>query len=211
MRNPIRRNRNLGKTQGGRVTNGKAQEKPTRLFTQDIWTRLSENKDKWQVFRENPSRNFYHPCSSDDYLSILMSLPDDLTDCVKAIVLRRTSKKDEKLCIEARRRYYCVIMNAFPQSNEMVWNKKPSTASIHHYAPWCENWIEEKGQFKLIWTPEDVRRYYMYHLFLHEIGHINQPWFHKQRKREEFAENFAFEWAEKLGQLNRSSKRTKIV
>ncbi|MEZ5426313.1 MAG: hypothetical protein R2747_08620 [Pyrinomonadaceae bacterium] len=43
----------------------------------------------------------------------------------------------------------------------------------------------------------------MYHLFLHEVGHINQPWFHKMRRREEFAENFALEWAERLGHLRK--------
>ena len=208
MRNPIRRNRNIGKTQGGRITNGRPEEKLSRIFTQDIWTKLSENNEKWRVFRENPSRNFYHPCDADDYITVLSSLPDHLTDHVKAIVLRRTSKRDERLMIDARRRYYCVIMNAFPKSNEMIWRKKPSAATVHHFAPWCENWIELRDMIKLIWTPEEVRRYYMYHVFLHEVGHINQPWFHKARRREEFAENFAFEWAEKLGQLKRIHRDT---
>lgn len=47
----------------------------------------------------------------------------------------------------------------------------------------------------------DYHRYYLFHLFLHEIGHINQPWFHSTRRREEFAENFALEWAARLGEL----------
>src|SRR5882724_9170916 len=40
MFNPLRRNRKIGKTQGGRVRDGKAVEKRSRVFTQDIWTRL---------------------------------------------------------------------------------------------------------------------------------------------------------------------------
>jgi len=53
----------------------------------------------------------------------------------------------------------------------------------------------------LDWSKEELRRYYLYHLFLHEVGHINQPWFHSQQRREEFAENFALEWAGRLGEL----------
>ena len=54
---------------------------------------------------------------------------------------------------------------------------------------------------RLVWEPEEVRRYYLYHVFLHEVGHINQPWFYSLRQREAFAENFALEWACKLGAL----------
>ena len=44
MRNPIRRNKNIGKTQGGRVTDGKPSEKPSRIFSRHIWSRLSEEE-----------------------------------------------------------------------------------------------------------------------------------------------------------------------
>jgi hypothetical protein len=34
-----------------------------------------------------------------------------------------------------------------------------------------------------------------------KLGHINQPLFHDSRRREEFAENFALEWAARLEEL----------
>ena len=201
MRNPIRRSRKIGKTQGGRVKDGRPEEKWSRLFPANIYRQLSENGEEWQVLRENPSRDYYHPCSGDDYLGVLGRLPDDLTEYVRAVVLRRLPKEDEQLGIDARRRYSCVIMNSFPKSNEMPWSKRPTKATVQHLAPWCDRWRSDGGRWRLVWEPEEVRRYYLYHVFLHEVGHINQPWSHSLRQREAFAENFALEWARELGAL----------
>ncbi|MEM1041012.1 MAG: hypothetical protein AAGI91_00120 [Bacteroidota bacterium] len=201
MRNPIRRSRKIGKTQGGRVKDGRPEEKWSRLFPVNIYRQLSENGEKWQVLRENPSRDYYHPCSGDDYLAVLDRLPDDLTECVRAIVLRRLPKGDERLGIDARQRYSCVIMNSFPKSNEMPWSKRPTKTAVQHLAPWCDRWRSDGDHWRLVWEPEEVQRYYLYHVFLHEVGHINQPWSYSHRQREAFAENFALEWARKLGVL----------
>ena len=195
------RNRNIGKTQGGRVKDGRPEEKWSRTYPNDIYRRLSENGEKWQVLRENPSRDYYHPCSGDDYRGVLERLPDDLSEYVSAIVLRRVPKEDERLGIDARRRYSCVIMNAFPTSNETPWDKRPTERAVRHLAPWCDRWRSGGGRWRLVWKPEEVRRYYLYHVFLHEVGHINQPWYYSLRKREAFAENFALEWARRLGAL----------
>jgi hypothetical protein len=37
-------------------------------------------------------------------------------------------------------------------------------------------------------------------LLLHEIGHFN-GWYSSRKRREDFAENFALDWAKKLGEL----------
>ena len=202
MYNPIRRNRKIGKTQGGRVQNGISYEKWSRIFTRTMWDKLSEAEGKWNVIKENPSSQFYHPCTGDDYVSVLKQLPDNLTKYVKAIVLRRTSKSDERRGVEARKLYHCVIMNAFPKSNEYIWHKKPVKLTINHYNNWCDNWITKNdGSWTLKWNAEQAHRYYLYHVFLHEVGYINQPYYHSLRKRKEYAENFALEWARELGKL----------
>lgn len=104
--------------------------------------------------------------------------------------------------MEARRRYSCICVNPFPKNLEINWGvKSPSQATIRHYEPWCNRWEQKGKQWVQVWNIEEVKMYYLYHLFLHELGHINQPWSHSLRRREEFAENFALEWARVLGRL----------
>jgi hypothetical protein len=128
-------------------------------------------------------------------------LPEHLTEDLRAILLRRTPKNDEKLGIDARLCFSCVILNSFPKDLRTRWSRKPGRARVHHYRPWCEQWAHEGSDWVLIWTPEQLRRYYLYHLLLHEIGHLNKPWNYSGRKAESFAENFALDWARRLGEL----------
>lgn len=208
MRNLVRRSRNIGKTQGGRVKNGCAEEKWSRnSFLSDIYSQLSESNEKWQLFQQNPSRDYFHPCDAHEYLTVLKRMPNRLTKYVKAIILPRITKRDEKYGVEAKRRYDCIILNPFPVNMEMVWHETPIDATIRHYEPWCDRWQQKDSQWILKWEMTELKTYYLYHIFLHELGHLNQPWFHALRRREEFAENFALEWAKKLGRLRKLNKK----
>ena len=205
MRNPTRRSKRIGQTQGGRVSDGKAQDKRSRIFTRTTWTKLSAREDGTLIIRENPSRDLFHPASPDDVRRVLDRLPYVETLHVKAVVLRRTPRDDLRGLVEARRRYSVVILNAFPKSMQDVWTKKPDASTVRHMAPWCDRWIEADGCWTLQWTTDELQRYYLFHLLLHEIGHIND--IHKRaskrsqatKHREAFAENYALSWARRLG------------
>lgn len=199
MRNPTRRSKNIGKTQGGRVNNGKADEKWSRLwFNTNIYSQISNSDQIWQLYRENPSRNYFHPCEGEEYIEVLKQLPENLTKDVKAIILPRISKRDAKYSVDAKRRSDCVIINPFPKTLEFYWPYKPEQKTFRHYEPWCTKWESNDNEWKLKWNKKEAKHYCLYHLLLHELGHINQPCFHSLKKREEFAENFALEWATKL-------------
>lgn len=202
MKNPIRRSRNIGKTQGGRVKNGRAQEKWSRLFPENRWRQISREDTVWNFFIENPSRDYYHPCAAEEYLSVLEQLPDYHTKHVKGVILRRTPKRDENLGIEAWRRWSCVIMNSFPKSNQYIFNQKPRDSVIKFFKPFCDDWSQEKEKWVLNWSEEQAKKYYLYQVFLHEIGHINDGLRASKRKRENYADSFARDMSEWLNEVN---------
>ena len=183
------------------MKNGRAVEKWSRVFSQGVWRQLSNSSESLHLFTENPSRGFYHPRSTDEYVQLLSQLPLELTQGVRAIVLRRASKPDAKFGVEARRRFRCILINSFPYSRIIDWGNAPSERVVRHYEPWCKTWTSTNGRWRLEWSEEEIHRYYLYHLFLHELGHINQPPFHAHKRREDFAEGFALNWARKLGVL----------
>jgi len=203
MRNPIRRSKNIGKTQGGRVKDGRPKEKWSRMFPQNQWDQISERDGKWNVFVENPSRDYFHPCKPEEYLEVLRRLPSNQTKHIKGIILRRLRTIDKKLMFEARARYSCVILNAFPKSMVYEFDKKPSTSTKKNYKPFCSDWTYKNGIWTLNWDLPGLRRYYLYRIFLHEIGHLmdagNIP--SSYNKRENYAESFARDMAEWLEEV----------
>jgi hypothetical protein len=201
MRSPTRRSKKIGLTQGGRVWNGKPSEKWSRLFPKSTWEKISDETEGLRIIRENPSKNYFHPCSKKQVATVFGELPNELTTDIKAIIFRRNTKTDEKYLIDARRSYQCIILNSFPKDLKSIWQFKPSPSVNNHMRPWCDKWIEENGNWVLQWNHSEIRRYYLYHVLLHEIGHI-YDWTHNTRnRREDYAENFALEWARKLGKL----------
>jgi len=83
----------------------------------------------------------------------------------------------------------------------MCWSQKPGEAIFRHFGPWCSRWVDGPQEWLLKWTEQELTRYYLYHLFLHEIGHLNEPVRASAKKSEAFAENFGLEWARKLGEI----------
>ena len=182
-------------------------EKSSRLFSQSTWKKLSDEAEGLRIIRENPSKAYIHPASPAQVQAVLNRLPPDIIEGIRAIVLRRMPKADQRSLVDARKRHSCIILNAFPRDLRMVWSKKPTLADFGHMDPWCTRWREEKREWILQWTGKEIRRYYLYHLLLHEVGHFN-GWFHSLKKREDFAENFALEWAGKLEELPKNTPRT---
>ena len=185
------------------MKDGRPKEKRSRIFTRTTWTKLSAHERGTLVIREHPSRDLFHPAGPEDIRRVLDRLPYVETVHVKAVVLRRTPKEDLRRLVEARRRYDVVILNAFPRTMQDVWVRKPDAATVRHMAPWCERWSEEGGRWILQWNADELQRYYLFHLLLHEIGHINEPRMHATKRRESFAEDYALNWARRLGCLNR--------
>ena len=179
---------------------GVPAEKWSRLFSKSTWEKLSESSDQLRIIRENPSRDYFHPCSAGQIRGVIERLPYELTKNIKVVVLRRIPKDDEYNFIEAWKRYECIILNSFPRDLRMIWNHKPEQVVFRDLSCWCNRWKEEKGEWILQWTNSEIRKYYLYHLLLHEIGHFN-GWYSSRKRREDFAENFAIEWAKKLGEL----------
>ena len=63
-------------------------------------------------------------------------------------------------------------MNAFPKSKRFVYWKKPPESVVTFYQPFGTNWLEENGKWTLNWDDNGVKKYYLYQVFLHELGHI---------------------------------------
>ncbi len=204
MRKPVRRSRKIGLTQGGRVSDGRAREKWSRIFGNDVFQKLSETDlQRWHVIRENPSREYYHPCSRAEIHGVLKQLPESLTSNVRAIILRRMPKDDAEALIEARCRWSCIVLNAFPRSNQLWFHGAPPPQLVKHDAPWAGSWIKQSDGRTWVqqWTGAQAKRYYLYHVLLHELGHLYDRRHTDLRAREAFAEDFALKWARRLGAL----------
>ncbi len=158
MNRPTRRNRKIGRTQGGRVRGGRAIEKESREFPISVWEELSATEGPRRHFVENPSRDYFHPASIDECEQVLSLLPDELTAGVRAILLRRPRQRDLARGVEAWKRYGVVALVACPGSMTTVWPYRVDDGQRRHYAPWCDRWSFGHQDTALEWELEETKR-----------------------------------------------------
>jgi hypothetical protein len=191
------------------VKNGNAVEKRSRRFSRDVWSRLSDEELNagYVVLADNPSRDFFHPVCEDEIRRTLDRMPRKLTRHLRAVVMPKISDSDLQRGVEARRRFSCIILNPFPKTLRTFWSPyPPSEKSRRHYEPWRATWERTSDGWYQLWDSASLKRYYLNHLMLHELGHLNQPWFNSLKRREDFAEDFALTWARKLNVLKRPTQ-----
>jgi len=162
---------------------------------------------------DNPSRDFFFPVSVDEIKQILSKLPKEHTDNLTHIWLKKIKKKDYEKDNYLQGSFICgsginlIVLYPFPRDLVMRFDKKPSPKKLKWYAPFSTNLIHEKNQWYLKWTTEEIKKYYLEGLLLHEIGHHIDSIYKRywsiaySKKAEKFADNYAVFWSNKWTEI----------
>jgi len=199
-----KKNRKLGDVKGGR-TSPKISDRVFKRY--HSIEKPSKGEELPIYIEDNPSRDFIHPVTISEIEEYLKKMPKKETEMITHIWLRKVKKSDyEKgetyqACFIRGSGVNLIVMNAFPKSLRMYFTeKKPSKKIVKFYNQWESNWDKLKNVWYLQWTTESIKKYYLEHLLLHEIGHLidsdNKRFYSNtnNKKREDFANNYAAYW-----------------
>lgn len=200
-----KKNRKFGDVKGGR--------KWTKL-TDNIFKRLHslERPSQYDVLpfyiQDNPSRDFFYPVSITDIQAQLDLLPSETTQYITHIWLKKVKKTDfvdgksYQAMFVSGSGVRLIILNAFPKDLRMIFSKKEPTQKVKKfYAQWDTQWCTKGGVWHLQWTNDSIKRYYLEHLLLHEIGHLEDDrWCSpaNSKQMEDFANGYAIIWSNKI-------------
>ncbi|MCP4439306.1 MAG: hypothetical protein GY810_10235 [Aureispira sp.] len=161
-------------------------------------------------FKDNPSRDFFHPITIEEIQDTIVKLEAEDVAPITHIWLRKIKKTDfEKgetyqSCFITWSGVNLIILNAFPKDLQMHFGTKPSQKVKKFYATWTDQWIEIDNKWYLKWTRESIKQYYLEHLILHEIGHLVDSQYSRFyssagfKKQEDFANSYAVVWNQKI-------------
>jgi hypothetical protein len=197
-----RKNREFGEIHGGRTR---------RRFADDIFARLHSLKRpvgpgvELPIFiQDNPSRDFFFPVTVEEIREVLQRVPSvGLTH----VWLRRLRKIDWESASKPFARFIAgsgvrlVVLYAWPRDMLLRFGlKKPARRWLRKYAQYGPELArDEKGWF-MQWNEEQLRRFYIEYLLLHELGHLDDYFRTRwtkanNRTTEEFADQFAVAWS----------------
>lgn len=159
------------------------------------------------IRQENPSRDFIHPASPEDIAELLAALPpEDLAGLV-GITLRRVPWRGYDA--DDSFGYYDphdreISLRAFPADLRLYTDQRgPTERERREFDPFCQNWQRGRHGWYLQWDEDSLRRFYLYDVLLHEIGHHvadrGKPVGKTRRSANEaFAHDYARHWRRTL-------------
>lgn len=168
--------------------------------------------DRLTVIRERLDSGYRYPTSAADVLHVLRHVRPGLRRGVRLLLLHQPSRHEK-----GRARCYAwtgwggyfpgesgriLSLNASPSGPEAIWrySKRLSPAELWdlRYFKSIGASIEDQGTDHSVWfTPRTYRDWMLYHVLLHELGHVNQPWSFRG-DAEADAERFALDLAREL-------------
>ncbi len=87
-----------------------------------------------------------------------------------------------------------VYLYPIEESLEELYVQTPRPAQRIETEMFGGRWVQDGNLWRLIWTTDTIRDFYLNNVLIHEIGHINDSRNTSFRKRERFADWFAVEY-----------------
>lgn len=201
-----KKSRKFGDVKGGR----KFPKITDKIFNRQHSLQKPSENEKLPIFiKDNPSKDFFFPVDENEILGRINRLPKKHRKDVTHIWLKKIDKENYKNGNSFQGMFICgsgvnlIILSAFPKDLRMIFGAtKPLKKELNLYSKWCHNlqFDEKENVWFMQWESAKIRDYYLNYLLLHEIGHfvdsVYQSFWSKagERKRENFADNFARIW-----------------
>lgn len=155
------------------------------------------------IRQENASRDFFHPATAEDIAEVLAQLPPADLAGLNGIVLRRVPwssyERDDSFGwydpVDAE-----VSLRAFPADMRLyAGGREPTERERREFDPFCREWRGGPGGHYLQFDEPALKRFYLYDVLLHEIGHHvadrDRPVGKTRRSANEaFAHDYARRW-----------------
>ncbi|MEI7699540.1 MAG: hypothetical protein WCK86_07085 [Planctomycetia bacterium] len=165
----------------------------------EVWHEPSDEHQKspsgsLRVVIEVPGKNYIHPVTAEDVHERVLQLPEVYRQRLDVVQLSRMTRKRRLFPCYGLQWGTAVYLYPIEESLEELYVQTPRPAQRIETEMFGGRWVQDGNLWRLIWTTDTIRDFYLNNVLIHEIGHINDSRNTSFRKRERFADWFAVEY-----------------
>lgn len=169
----------------------------------EIWHESQDDANALKIVVQPPGRRSIHPLTPDDVRQRIETLPKRFTRNLGVIQFSRMTRK--------RALFPCYGMQwgpniyLYPIEESLVesYVQPPRPQDLIEARMYGGEWYQDGKLWRLKWTSETIRDFYLNNVLIHEIGHVNDDRNASFNAREQYANWFAIEYGYRASRSRR--------
>lgn len=147
-----------------------------------------------RILQESPGTGYIHVVTPEEVRQRLSQLPAGLLRGLEVVQLSGMTRKRLSFPCYGMQWGSAIYLYPIEESLEESYFRPPSPQQLIEARMYGGTWINDGAKWRLRWTQEAIRDFYLNNVLIHEVGHINDSRNTRSLDRERFANWFAIEY-----------------
>jgi hypothetical protein len=172
------------------------------------WHEPKENGNGYRIVVQAPGEGFRHILTPDDIRQRLAQLPAHMLRDLEVVQMSRMTRKKQSFPCYGMQ--WGSALYLYPIENNLVefYHCPPTPNQVNEARMYGGRWSQEsRTTWKLEWTEEAVRDFYLNNILIHELGHLVDARNTSYVDRERYAEWFAVHYGYKPSRTGKPPKK----
>jgi hypothetical protein len=148
----------------------------------------------YQIVTQDAGAGYRHVVTSEEVAQRLSELPSWMTEQLNVVQLSRMTRKKRLFPCYGMQWGSAVYLYPIEETLVEHYDRPPRVSVFNESRMFGGHWQElSDGQWRLHWSLDSVRDFYLNNILIHELGHLLDHRNSNAADRERFAEWFAIE------------------
>jgi len=148
---------------------------------------------QFEVIVQPAGAGYRHVVTEEDIRRRLAQLPSWMTRPLEVVQLSQMTRKKRRAPCYGMQWGNTIYLYPIEEALVEQFNTPPKPAQRIEASMYGARWVHQQGQWRLLWSEDAIRDFYLNNVLIHELGHILDDRNNSNRDRERFAEWFALE------------------
>ncbi|WP_010584900.1 rhodanese-like domain-containing protein [Schlesneria paludicola] len=168
-------------------------ENPSHFSAPEVWHE-PQARSETEYIVQPAGKGFIHPVTVEEIRERLAQLPGDLARGVEVVQLSSMTRKRRLFPLYGMQWGPNVYLYPIEASLTETYVRPPKPEQLIEARMFGGVWSQQGSEWKLTWSPDTIRDFYLNNVLIHEVGHVNDTRNTNTLKREQYAIWFATEY-----------------
>lgn len=150
----------------------------------------------YRFVTQHPGPGFRHVLTEADVRERLAQLPARFSETLEVVQFSRMTRKKQSFPCYGMQWGTTIYLYPIEDSLIEYYDRPPKPAQLNEARMYGGQWEQIGTSWKLIWTEEAIRDFYLNNILIHELGHLvddrNSNYLDRERYAEWFATHYGY-------------------